>query len=69
MQYLLTEEEFYNLVPREELDETNKAIDKMRVLFIGDDCIHSGKKRDVYCDNCPLAESRFMCRLEKSWSK
>lgn len=75
MQFLLTQEEFSNLVKREEVEKRDYALDKMRVLLLsakGFVCIHDKKRMDGhrgYCDECPVADIREACSKPKNWSK
>lgn len=72
MQYILTEEEYKNLVPVSELYMAKEKIEKLNKevlnLFNGGMCL---KEYGGYCDRCPIGE--FMgigtCNEPKSYSK
>jgi hypothetical protein len=62
MQYILTEDEYKNLVPRHKYNDALDESQKLRELvlkFSKFKCIHERNRSnddDYYCDNCPLAE-------------
>jgi hypothetical protein len=59
MQYLLTPEEFNNLVPYRELEKAKKALAIAREIILAESqftCIH--EKKSGYCDNCPCSSIR-----------
>ena len=73
MQYILTEEEYKNLVPKWKYDEKIKVIEELQLLVmkaIDHTCIYDSKDNYMfsYCDNCPLAE-KFDCGKQKDFSK
>ena len=73
MQYILTEEEYKNLVPKWKYDEKIKVIEELQLLVMkatGHTCIYDSKGNYMfsYCDNCPLAE-KFDCGKQKDFSK
>lgn len=69
MQYILTKEEYNNLVPKEkyyaEMDKVKELNKKVLELsnFI---CINEKPQLCVYCDNCPIVET---CSELKTFSK
>lgn len=71
MQYILTEEEFKNLVPKFRYEEKIKEIKELQKLVMtvtGHKCIYDNKGGIFsYCDKCPLAN--FDCGLRKEFSK
>lgn len=73
MEYILTEEEYKNLVPKWKYDEKIKVIEELQLLVMkatGHTCIYDSKGNYMfsYCDNCPLAE-KFDCGKQKDFSK
>ena len=69
MQYLLTKEEYNNLVPKEkyyaEMDkvaELNKKVLELSKFT----CIKKEPRLCAYCDNCPIVET---CTELKEFSK
>lgn len=50
MQYLLTKEEYENLVPAEKVAERNKALAAARQLIVSD----SQCEEIDYCEDCPI---------------
>lgn len=72
MQYLLTKEEYDDLVPRsiyvKRCDEI-KELQQMVMKATGYICIYDeqDKLEEFYCDNCPLAD--FDCGRRKEFSK
>ena len=82
MQYLLTQEELDNSVPRADLTERDHALAVAREKILtlsGHNCIHSdaGKNRGGYCDDCPCSSAANgwdgvwdrICWLSKHYSK
>ena len=72
MQYILTEEEYNNLVPKSKYEERNKQIVELQQLVMkatGYICRYDSQGDYVffYCDNCPLAQ--FDCGKRKEFSK
>ena len=71
MQYILTEEEYKNLVPKSKYEERNKQLVELQQLVMkisGHICIYDNKGGIFsYCDNCPLAG--FDCGKRKEFSK
>lgn len=74
MQYILTEEEYKNLVPKSKYEEKLKVIEELQQLVMkisGHTCIYYNMMGDfnaMYCDDCPLAE-KFDCGKRKEFSK
>lgn len=72
MQYILTEEEYNNLVDKqqynhkcEKVNELNKLVLKLSKFK----CIHDRKEYgDFYCDRCPLSETGT-CDKEKEFGQ
>lgn len=55
MQYILTEEEYNNLIPKNEVDELIKKLDKANKRIL--EMTTSGKcllEAGSYCDYCPI---------------
>ena len=75
MQYILTLEEYDNLVPKSELNKAKEKIDILndKVLELsGFSCIYENKSVFSYCDKCPLNSFRDgtgTCNKVKSYSK
>lgn len=71
MQYILTEEEYRNLVPKSKYLERNNQLVELERLVMklsGHICIYENKGGIFsYCDNCPLAN--FDCGRAKEFSK
>ena len=73
MQYILTEEEYKNIVPKSKYEEKIKEIEELQQLLMkatGHTCIHfnmRGGEISSYCDNCPLAH--FNCGKRKEFSQ
>jgi len=73
MQYILTEEEYKNLVPKSKYEEKCNEIKELQQLLMkatGHTCIYFnmlGGDTVFYCDNCPLAH--FDCGNRKEFSK
>ncbi len=69
MQYILTQEEYNNLVPKEkyyaEMDRVEKL--NIRVLELSEFvCIKEKPRLCVYCDTCPIVDT---CTKSKEFSK
>lgn len=75
MEYILTQEEYDNLVPKSELNKAKEKIDILndKVLKLsGFSCIYDKKSVFSYCDLCPLNRLRDgtgTCNKVKSFSK
>jgi hypothetical protein len=72
MQYILTEEEYKNLVPKSKYEEKckeNKELQQLLMKAAVYICIYDPQDKSVgfYCDNCPLAH--FDCGKRKEFSK
>lgn len=73
MQYILTEEEYKNLVPKSKYEQKIKEIEELQLLIMkttGHTCIYFNMRGEIaftYCDNCPLAQ--FDCGKIKEFSK
>lgn len=72
MQYILTKEEYDDLVPRSiyvaRCDEI-KELQQLVMKATGHTCIYDSKRDYMfsYCDNCPIAN--FDCGRRKEFSK
>lgn len=67
MQYLLSQEEFDNLVPKQKLIATDKAIEILQ--FYAEKQVKcwqlkKDNKYDEYCDDCPLSRLRHKDFIE-----
>lgn len=55
MQYILSEEEYKNLVPKEKYEKGREKVEKLNKevldLFNGGRCLN---EHGVYCDMCPI---------------
>jgi len=85
MQYLLTEEEFQNRVPKITLYplETALSVARQKLLDLTEfPCIHATASQNEYCDLCPCIVTRKekdamgifsdkveICRLDKNYSR
>ena len=72
MQYILTEDEYRNLVPLQKYNHALEETQKLRELVLKVSkfkCIHERNNTDCdyYCDNCPLAE--MSCGRSKDFSQ
>ena len=72
MQYILTEEEYNNLVPKSKyLERNNQLVELQRLFFkeTGYICIYDEQDNyeGFYCDKCPLVN--FDCGKRKEFSK
>jgi len=73
MQYILTKEEFDNLVSKQELDEANELLDAVVNVFRNSDLCNKHKYKNAYCDDCPIANlnirtTRKICK-DRNFSK
>lgn len=74
MQYILTEEEYRNLVPKHRYDDKCfevKELQKLVMKSTGYICRYDDEEDDwenSYCDRCPLAD-RFDCGKRKEFSQ
>lgn len=85
MQYLLTQKEMDDLVPKERLERRDKVIlvaRDMILKYAKFTCVHDIKKGtaghgyNTYCDDCPLgilkapaSAQEYLCKLSQSYSK
>lgn len=77
MQYLLTPEEYKNLVPIKKYEDKCKEVEQLCKLVLKTikfKCIHERTKEDEkiyghfdYCDDCPL--KYFSCGFPKNFSQ
>lgn len=72
MQYILTKEEYNDLVPKSKYEEKLKEIEELQQMVMkatGHICIYDeqDKREEFYCDKCPLAD--FDCGKRKEFSK
>lgn len=72
MQYILTHEEYKNLISKSKYEEKLKEIEELQRLVMkatGYICIYDEQDdyEGFYCDNCPLAH--FDCGKRKEFSK
>lgn len=78
MQYILTQEEYKNLVPKSRYDYKCKEIEKLNELVLkvaNFKCIHDRTMEDeekygcdFYCDDCPLVAAGT-CSRTKDFSQ
>ena len=78
MQYILTEEEYKNLVPKKIYNNKCNEIEMLNTLvlkYANFKCIHLRTKEDEtiygyddYCDDCPIAETDT-CNKRKNFSQ
>lgn len=69
MQYILTKEEYNNLVPIRKYNEERDKVERLniRVLELSDFvCIRERPQLCVYCDSCPIVDT---CNQIKQFSK
>lgn len=69
MQYLLTKEEYNNLVPRSKYNEERDKVEKLnrQVLELSEfTCIKERRFPWSYCDSCPIVDT---CTQSKEFSK
>ena len=84
MQYLLTEEEFKNMVPKQSLIERDEALELARNIILTQsnfNCIHDISELHVkyggYCDDCPCSPIhehdyntlKHICKLPHNFSQ
>ena len=77
MQYILTESELSELVPRSQLNEAKEAIELFHAVFIGRQCIHhiGYTGASGYCDKCLIGglkdreQRNKMCDKPKRYGK
>lgn len=56
MQFILSKEEIENLVPKQELIDTNKQLQAVvDAIRNSDFCIQHQYEGEAYCDDCPIA--------------
>ena len=55
MQYILSQEELDNLVPKQELDETNELLDAVVKVFRNSKMCNKHMFKNTHCDDCPIA--------------
>ena len=77
MQYILTQEELDNLVPRSKYDEKRNEVKTLQQLLLKASnykCIYDRTEEDEdeygydpYCDSCPLSD--FDCGRRKDFSQ
>lgn len=72
MQYILSEEEYKNLVPKYKYDEQKEKVEKLNKKIL--ELVCNGrcmKEHGGYCDNCPIAgfKGTGTCTDIKSYSK
>lgn len=72
MQYILTHEEYKNLISKSKYEEKLKEIEELQRLVMkatGYICIYDEQDdyEEFYCDNCPLAH--FDCGKRREFSK
>ena len=68
MQYILTKEEYNDLVPRSKYNEEKDKVEKLntRILELSKFvCIKEEPQLCVYCDNCPIVDT---CTQSKNFS-
>ena len=68
MQYILTEEEYRNLVSKSEVDELENKVEKLNqmVLEYSEYSCRHNMDGFRYCDKCPI---EFSCNKPKRFSK
>lgn len=68
MQYILTEEEYKNLVQKQEVEELGKKVEKLNqmVLEYSEYTCRHDMRGFGYCDKCPI---QFSCNKSKRYSK
>ena len=73
MQYILTKEEFNNLVSKEKYEELLKSNEKLVEYILNNDkfnCIYAHKDPFGYCDFCPIYKIDYnACKKVKHFSK
>lgn len=56
MQYILSEEEIRNLIPKQNYDYLKEELELVVNIFRSTDfCVMHKFKGKAYCDNCPIA--------------
>ena len=76
MQYILTQDEYKNLVPKNKYDNKCEEVEKLNNLVLKVakfECIHDRTIEDddedeYYCDNCPLVDVGT-CSRNKNFSQ
>lgn len=78
MQYILTQEEYKNLVPKSRYDNKCEEVEKLNELVLKIakfKCIHDRTEEDIkkygydfYCDDCPLVNTST-CSREQDFSQ
>ena len=81
MQYILTQKEYDNLIPKSQYEDKCKQVKNLQMLLLKASnfkCIHDITKEDeeeygdeFYCDDCPLAhfKSSRDCGNQKNFSQ
>ena len=72
MQYILTQEEYNNLVPKSKYENKCDEVKKLQQMLLKASkfkCIHERTEYniDCYCDRCPLQD--FDCGRRKDFSQ
>jgi hypothetical protein len=68
MQYILTEEEIKNLVPKQELIDAKEQLIAVVDAFRSTDfCIQHKYGENCYCDDCPISSLNIKCTEGKHW--
>lgn len=75
MQYILTEEEYKNLVPKSDYDKKCHEVNVLNILVLKKanfKCIYDRTKEDdqiygyfAYCDDCPLVRAGTCTRTKE----
>lgn len=69
MQYILTEEEYKSLVPKNQVEELEEKIEKLNGIVLNATefyCCRTTDRMLSYCDDCPIT---FSCKKPKRYSK
>lgn len=68
MQYILTEEEYRELVPKSKVEELENKVERLnqKVLEYSEYTCRHNMSGFGYCDKCPI---QFSCNKPKSYSK
>lgn len=68
MQYILTEEEYKNLVPKNKVKELEEKVEKLNNMVLEYAEYTCSYSMDFfgYCDKCPIT---FSCKKTKRYSK
>ena len=81
MQYILSQDELDNLIPKSKEPKYKCALSIARGVILTESsfiCIHDRKEsRDYYCDKCPLGKPfgdsfnsyKLICTRERNYSK